>query len=213
MKIAVITPHQDKKRSKFLNRLEHYISRQTRKPDSWIIVDDHTGMAKDLTLRIKVGIDRALESGCSGVLIMEDDDWYHSTYIETMLSNWEQAGKPDLYGQGYTDYYHIKVQKHTRLVHPGRASLMSTFIHLPAIYNFTFPANNYIFLDINLWKQLKGKTFTPAKPICVGIKHGIGITGGKGHDQDWKLYNKDQDFSILRGLIGKDCDFYEQYFL
>jgi hypothetical protein len=98
-------------------------------------------------------------------------------------------------------------------MHPGRASLMSTFINLSAIYGFHFPANDYIFLDINLWKQLKGKTFAPEKPICVGIKHGIWITGGKGHDQDWKLYNQDHDFAILRGLVGKDSDFYEQYFL
>jgi hypothetical protein len=213
MKIAIITPHQDKKRSKFLKRLEYYISRQTRQADSWIVVDDVTGLHKDLTFRIKVGIDRALESGCSGVFIMEDDDWYHPTYIESMLSNWEEAGKPDLFGQGFTDYYHIKVQKHHRLVHPGRASLMSTFIHLPAIYDFTFPANDYVFLDINLWKQMKGKTFNPVKPLCVGIKHGVGVTGGNGHNENWKLYRQDYKFAILKGLIGKDSEFYEQYFL
>lgn len=213
IKAAVICPHQDKKRRRFLQRFKYYIERQTRQPDELIIVDDQTGMQQDLTKRIKIGIDRAFEAGCNIALVMEDDDWYHPDYIKHTINNWIEFGKPDLVGQGYTDYYHIGVQKYTRLNHPGRASLMSTLINLESIYDFKFPPDDHVFLDVKLWKQLKGKTFIPAKPIAVGIKHGIGNTGGKGHDRNWSMYQKDSDFSVLKALIGKDAEFYEQYFL
>lgn len=211
-KIAVITPHQDPKRKIFLNQLEKYISRQTIQPDNWIIVDDKTGLQKDITLRIKIGIDRAFESGCSIVLIMEDDDYYSTEYIETMLSNWNKLKKPDLLGIGYTYYYHIKIKKFHKLEHSGRASLMATLIHLPAMYRFKFPEDSFSFIDINLWRQLKGKTFNPIKPICVGIKHGIGNTGGIGHKTDWALYKDDSDWKIFDSLLGSDSDFYKNIF-
>lgn len=213
IKVAVICPHQDKSRSKFLERLKYYISRQSHQPDAFIIVDDYTGLDRDLTKRIKIGIDRALESGCNLALIMEDDDWYHPDYIKIMIQIWIEQGKPDLIGQGYTDYYHIKVQKYVRLNHPGRASLMATLINLEKIYNMRFPADDYVFLDIMLWKQLRGKTFIPAKPIAVGIKHGVGITGGRGHDKNWNMYKPDQNFEMLKTLIGQDSVFYENYYL
>jgi hypothetical protein len=213
IKIAVITPHQDYRRKRFLERLKYYVLRQTKKPNAFIIVDEKTNLAKDLTLRIKIGIDIAFESGCQVALIMEDDDWYHPTYIENTFKGWIEAGKPDLYGQGYTDYYNIISQKYTRLHHPKRASLMSTLINLQKIYNFKWPPDNKVFLDMDLWKQLKGKTYIPAKPIAVGIKHGIGNTGGSGHIENWYHYsNKDQNFSYLKSLIGEDVNFYRNFF-
>jgi hypothetical protein len=212
MTIGVITPHQDPKRKMFLDRLRFYIERQTLKPDHWIIVDHKEDvLAKDLTKRIRIGCEKAIELGCDVVLIMEDDDWYDEEYIQTMVSAWESMGKPEIFGFEETQYYHIKQGLHVELHHPNRASLMNTLLTADGIKKIVFPEDSFVFLDIELWKQLKGKTMT-CWIGCVGIKHGIGSTGGKGHLETFKGYQPDPDFKRLRQMIGNDADFYINIF-
>jgi hypothetical protein len=213
MTIGVITPHQDSKRKMFLDRLSFYIQRQTLRPDHWIIVDHKEDvLAKDLTKRIRIGCEEAIELGCDVVLIMEDDDWYSPNYIKSMIEFWEIQGKPEIFGVEQTQYYHIKQGLHVELTHPGRASLMGTLLSAEGIKKITFPEDSFVFLDIELWKQLKGKTFRTLPAIAVGIKHGIGSTGGKGHLETFKGYSPDPEFKKLRQLIGDDSDFYINIF-
>jgi hypothetical protein len=212
MTIGVITPHQDPKRKMFLDRLRFYIERQTLKPDHWIIVDHKEDvLAKDLTKRIRIGCEKAIELGCDVVLIMEDDDWYDEEYIQTMVSAWESMGKPEIFGFEETQYYHIKQGLHVELHHPNRASLMNTLLTADGIKKIVFPEDSFVFLDIELWKQLNGKTMT-CWIGCVGIKHGIGSTGGKGHLETFKGYKPDPDFKKLREMIGPDAEFYINIF-
>jgi hypothetical protein len=212
MTIGVITPHQDFRRKMFLDRLRFYIERQTLKPDHWIIVDHKEDvLAKDLTKRIRIGCEKAIELGCDVVLIMEDDDWYDEEYIQTMVSAWESMGKPEIFGFEETQYYHIKQGLHVELHHPNRASLMNTLLTADGIKKIVFPEDSFVFLDIELWKQLNGKTMT-CWIGCVGIKHGIGSTGGKGHLETFKGYQSDPDFKKLREMIGPDAEFYINIF-
>ncbi len=213
MTIGVVTPHQDSKRSLFLERLSIYINRQTLKPDHWIIVDHkEETLAKDLTKRIRIGCEKAIELGCDVVLIMEDDDWYSPNYIETITKAWQIQGKPEIIGCDNTQYYHIKTGQTVELSHPKRASLMHTLISADGIKKIVWPEDSFVFLDIELWKQLKGKTFKTRDPIAVGIKHGIGSTGGKGHLETFKGYQPDPDFKKLRQMVGSDADFYINIF-
>jgi len=102
MKLAIITPTRN--RLYTLSLLHKYIARQTRKPDLWIIATDgekpnlpdkpvetiisladYAGTpVKSFTGNLMRGINVAEENGADAVLIMEDDDWYASEYVEQM---------------------------------------------------------------------------------------------------------------------------------
>jgi hypothetical protein len=214
MRVAVVTPHHDGRRGKFLERLKHYMAAQTRKPDEWFIIDQSVlpwkAGTKDLTKRVRIGCDMAKASGCEAVLIMEDDDWYSPDYIKLMLDMWQRKGKPQLFGVGYTLYFHIKASKYWMSRHEGRASLMSTLIRTDALELFTWPSDNHIWLDIDLWKQLKGATHNFSKLISTGIKHGIGDTGGVGHNSGFSKYRPDPAWSQLKmALSNEDIQFYK----
>lgn len=213
MKVAVVTPHHDSRRGIFLEQLKKYMAAQTRQPDEWIVVDQsvYAGKigVKDLTKRVRIGCTMAKERGCDVVLIMEDDDWYDPNYIEFMVHNWHRCGKPELFGIGYTLYFHIS-GKYWHSPHAGRASLMSTLIRLDALDKFKWCDDSYIWLDIALWQQLKGKTIEPVKHYSVGIKHGIGDTGGVGHNKGFSKYQPDITWQQLRRhLPANDIQFYK----
>jgi len=209
--ICVITPHQDKRRAAFLERLETYIYRQTMQPDSWIVVDHKLPLQTDLTARIKHGCELAVADGADLILIMEDDDWYDEHYIATMATEWDKAGRPEIIGIDSTRYYHIKSQGYVILNHPARSSLMSTGISREGAARMIWPDDDFIFLDIPMWKHLNGHTFSA--DLAVGIKHGVGNKGGVGHRPNWVQYSQDKDWAMLRKWIGEDSEFYEQYFL
>jgi hypothetical protein len=202
MTINLITPHQPGPRDQFLKKLDRYISRQTVKPDEWFVVDHETGKEKDLTERVRVGLQMAKYADL--ILIMEDDDWYSPDYIQVMADGWDAADRPKLIGIASTWYYHVGVNKFALLQHPNRSSLMSTGIAGTAVDQIKWPADEYIFLDIDLWRQLGGVAMTQTVPIAVGIKHGIGNTGGIGHRTDWKQYLDDPNRDKLKQLIGTD---------
>lgn len=210
MNVAVVTPHHDAKRSMFLDRLKLYMARQTRQPDQWIIVDDVVPFKPDLTYRVKLGCQRAVANGADLILIMEDDDWYAPDYIEFMVNGWQRMGKPELFGIGYTLYCNIMHDLVWFSPHQGRASLMSTMVTAKAISNYVWPKDNEIWLDIDLWKKLKGKTVEPTKYYSVGIKHGIGLCGGVGHNKAFGKYKKDAGNNELRKRIGTDYQWYQE---
>ena len=79
--------------------------------------------------------------------------------------------------------------------HPKRASLMNTLIKCDA--QIDWPKDEEVFLDLNLWKQLEGKTFNPAFMISIGIKHGQGLCGGRGHSS-MNYNNDDPDWDYLK---------------
>lgn len=209
MKIGVVVPTQGK-RPNFLARCYHYLDSQTLKPDIIEVVDNDSGMARDLTWRYRVGIDRVKDK-CDLIFAIEDDDFYASNYIETMVYKWEQNGRPDIFGPNTTIYYHLAVKKLWQDYHEYRSSMFSTCFRSEAIKRVRFPADSEISLDMNLWKQMSGKTFHSDEIICVGIKHGIGSYGGVGHDHNRSFYKtEDPNFNWLRKVVGDDnLEFYK----
>jgi hypothetical protein len=69
--------------------------------------------------------------------------------------------------------------------------------------------NNEVYLDLHIWKKHNGMTFTPEVPIAVGIKHGIGLCGGNGHN-GMQFQENDNRMEFLEMLVDKESfNFYK----
>lgn len=208
MIIGVVIPTRGRKR--FLAMALKQIGRQTVQPHHIRVVDfEADGEEVDITRRYRQGCNDLLPN-CDVVLFWEDDDWYAPNYIETMVAGWLAAGKPSAFGIANTTYYHIFERRYFTISHPGRASACCTMV-TKDVLNIRWPSDDYPYLDIELWNQLAGKTFVPQQPICIGIKHGLGLVGGGCHNGSSKHYTQaDPDGRYLRSIVGEDFNFYEE---
>lgn len=212
VKIGVLCPHRGDKPF-FLEQFKKYLSHQVVKPHEIYFVDYEPESADvDVTQRYKRGCEHLFRiKKCDIVLFMEFDDWYSPQYIASMLLEWKKASRPAIFGMGYTIYYHIFQQMYVTIPHRTRSSAMSTLV-TRAILNMSWPRDNNPYLDVEMWAQIKGRTFVPKIPICIGIKHGIGLVGGGAHNGDSPHYNvKDQGGVWLLSMVGSDnYKFYEK---
>jgi glycosyltransferase involved in cell wall biosynthesis len=212
IRIGVIIPDRND-RQKFLENCIRMIGAQTMQPAEVCLVNDAPlSNEKDITYRYRTGYDRLREKGLDAIALMENDDWYHPEYLETMVKEWEKQQRPDLLGTDYTTYYHIKERAYFTMFHRSRSSAMSTLIK-PDM-QFKWPVDHEPYTDLHLWHHLKGVIFRPERQICMGIKHGIGLCGGKTHVDKLHRYDHfDQDFSFLRAKMDEESfKFYTNYF-
>lgn len=213
MKIAVLIPDRGD-RPDFMKNCLRMINAQTRKPDIIEVVNDAPRSEEcDITWRYRIGYDRLRKRDLTLILLMENDDWYHPEYIETMIRNWSQYGYPNIFGTRATIYYHIDLFKWMVMNHHKRSSAMSTVIRADLDFKWCEDAEPYT--DIHLWTVIKDSvTYVPEKLLCMGIKHGIGLCGGKSHTTDLNRYiNNDADHAYLRKHMDQESfEFYTNYF-
>jgi len=204
--LAVVIPTRGD-RPHFLEFAKKQIAAQTKQPDLLIVVDYPAKSNEvDITERYKYGIRKAVNSGADCILFWEDDDYYQPNYIEYMYAEWLQHGKPDLLGIDYTYYYHLGVKGLKFTSHKGRASMFCSMVSKNVI-DYPMPANNYVFADLFIWSKWHGVTVSPTNIMAIGIKHGIGKTGGKGHTV-LNMYVPNTDF--LETHCTKEAyDFYQ----
>lgn len=165
----------------------------------------------DITERYRTAYHSFDGAGLDCILFMENDDWYSPFYIHNLVKAWIENGKPDLFGIGYTYYYHIGINKYIKFDHPRRASMMNTLIK-PDL-KFEWCADDYPYTDAWLWNKIKNrKTWLPEAPISIGIKHGIGKSGGEYHRTKLERYNNDDsDLSFLSSIVDqKSLEFYKE---
>jgi hypothetical protein len=209
-KIALIIPTRGD-RPEFLRICKNLIHRQTVQPDEIIFID-HPGRKgiKDITGRYRKGVQEAAARGCSIAFFWEDDDWYHPQYIEWMLKNWKAAGMPNLFGIHETYYYHVGVGKRLYMKHAGRASAFCTMVKIPFKMR-VWPADHEPFLDMHIWKSVEGTAVgfdNREKPYAIGIKHGMGLSGGGGHSKTFNKWERGEFFNWFKSAIGNDYDLY-----
>ena len=179
MKIAVLIPSRGD-RPGFLDNCKRLLSLQTLQPDHIEVVDfAPLDEQCDITPRYRFGYNKLSEMGFDVILFMEDDDYYSPNYIETMITEWNNADRPDIFGTDYTFYYSLRAWGRFTMEHCQRSSAMSTLIK-PNL-NINWPENHDPYTDVFLYNQLKYKLFHPEETICIGIKHGIGKCGGECH--------------------------------
>lgn len=197
---CTITPSRGGERPKFLDFCKHQISRMTIQPkESFFISHPPVSETPDLILRIQLGIAAAQKAGIDICYIIEDDDYYSSYYFEVA-----EMGDNDFVGFDKTIYYNIKNNSYNEIDHPHRSSLFCTGFRISALKRFSWPPDHAVFLDMDLWRYAsRYNTKVIDKPMAVGIKHGIGITGGKGHSMDFPL--KDPDWKYLKSKVDQEA--------
>jgi len=208
MKIGLAIPTRGD-RNIFLSKCLQMMNNQTRKADLIHVVSEAPKSEdKDITYRYKKAFKYLFKQGCDVVFLIEDDDFYSEEYIETMLTEWIQAGKPDVFGTDSTTYYHLNRRKYKTMKHVNRSSAFSTMV-TKEVMNIDFPKDNEPFLDMEIWKQLNGKTFAPANQICLGIKHGVGLSGGRGHNENFPYDFEDENLGFLKSVVGEMFESYK----
>lgn len=219
MNFGVIIPDRGD-RPRFTAHCNYLLAQQSVRPEIVIHVNEApTSPEKDITKRYKIGYNSLRGAGLDCIFLWENDDFYCATYFETMLAAWEQHGKPDLFGPRHTEYYNIRIFEHFTMRHEQRTSAMNTLIR-PDL-RFTWPPDNEPYFDSWLYERaeprLSRAVFSPEKPICLGIKHGVGLTGGNMHTDRLAHYqkhgSKDAAFGYLRSVVDPvSFEFYTKYF-
>lgn len=232
--VSLITPTGDR----FLCFLlcQYYVSRQTRQPDQWIVVDDgHYPMSQDLLYNKSVDYfyreqkaddpkHTLTRNFCLAlskveydkVIIFEDDDWYDKDYIkkyEELLETYS------LVGQANTHYYHVQTRRFFKNNNNTHSSLCQTAFRSELISYILERLKDYkhYTVDLEIWRnQTDSKfIFSQEKQMCIGIKGLPGRSGlTTGHKINHPLYaqNTDFDMSNLKTWIGNDYLFYESFF-
>lgn len=172
----------------------------------------------DITQRYKRGYDSLRNMDIDVIFLMESDDYYAPDYIESMLTQYMAAGRPPLFGVNHTTYYHIFHRKYYDMNHISRSSAMNTLIR-PDM-NFKWCKDSEPYTDIHLWENIRNGIIIPQPvsaitggKLCIGIKHGIGMTGGNYHVTNIKRYEYDDtiDMDYLRKNTDIDSfNFYKQ---
>lgn len=212
---------------------EKWMSRQTKKPDQWIVLDDGNVPTKctmgqqyipcqnlygegSLVNKLKMLYTDDLVK-CDAISFIEDDDWYSPKWIEFCSQN---LFENDLIGEGRAFYYNISKRwyyKHDNMEHSSLCSTAMRSSLLPTLFNECGIINPFI--DSRLWRDVpnRKKVFDPLKHadkkrLVVGMKGFPGRTGyGSGHVVRDKNAVDDIDMEILKLLVGGDFKEYEKF--
>lgn len=202
---CTITPTRGD-RPQFLEFCKYQLSRMDPRPERCFFIDRPPKLGlKDITARVREGVAMAKAEGFDKVYIMEDDDFYPKDYFEQM------AFDGDFVGTTQTVYYHIMNRTWEQFTHPDRASLFNTGFRISALNTFKWPSDDVAFLDLRLWRYQKRALKSAKmvnKPVGVGIKHGVGLSGGSCHRR--LLKRADPDLRVLKSMVDQDAfEFYE----
>lgn len=201
MKFATITPTRGD-RPELLEFCKFQLSRMEIKPDHSFFIDFPPKDDKiDLVWRVFEGIQKAAEMGFEQVFIVEDDDFYLADYFNNIPD-------ADFIGEINTIYYNLKNRTYQNFNHPGRSSLFTTGFKISALKGFR-PNYNERFLDISIWKHAFNNKLTTKfrETGAIGIKHNIGLCGGKGHVM--RMKHTDESLEWLKSKV--DSTSYEFY--
>lgn len=205
MSIMLLTcDRQD--RHELLTHCKWQVSRFVSAFDEHLIVDYPAKNDRpDLTERVRQGYEYAKVQGYDWVAIIENDDLYKPEYLTQILN---QTATTDFIGSEFTYYYNLRNRTWERTMHPNHSSLFCTAFRVSAMKDFKWNLANKVFLDVDLWRYARKFRRTFVELPAIGIKHGIGLCGGKGHVQ--VMANKDPDLAWLKSKIDEQSfSFYE----
>jgi hypothetical protein len=207
LRIGILIPDRGD-RPDFLFQCWRMIKAQTLQPYHIELVNDPPKSdACDITFRYRTGYERMKDKGIDLIAFIENDDWYSETYLETMAREWISQGKPDLFGTIYTVYFNLRCWRYFTMWHQDRASAMNTFIKPDLQIHWPVDAEPYT--DMHLWMNnvhLSKKIFWPKSHISIGMKHGVGMTGGGMHVNKMDMYYDPQTGKEDAGFLQQTVD-------
>lgn len=207
--------------------LEQMMLRQTRRPDEWIVADggEPVGLMMGQTvirekrepgpLNFANNLLNALgEASGDLVIVMEDDDWYAPTHIESMV----QAAKGyGLIGSEQVQRYYNVAHRCYRIFNNIGASLCQTAVRSNLLPVFrqaiqTCIVKSSIGVDAALWRSVRSNEWAFTRQMTVvGVKGLPGRMGlGVGHRPDAR-WTADPELAKLRQWIGSDTDNYIRF--
>ena len=216
MKFGLVIPHRPGRES-FRLWFEHMIGYQTVQPDAVEVIDmPASGPEPDIRARIEEGVSRLKAARVERVYVWEDDDYYAPDYLERQEAAWGEGIV--LQGVKRVFYYHLPTFSFG-LLHVKNPALFVTGFKVKFwnVRKRVIGATE-VNVDNRLWaipmRQQKWRQKTrkiDAPVVAVGMKHGIGLCGGKGHHpikEAWMRYSSDSlDRSMLRALVKDDTMF------
>lgn len=201
---------------------KYMMSRQTLKPDLWVIVDDcEPRSLMDIeTCPIAViypekvwqpgensqaaNLLAALEfvNADDKVIIIEDDDYYHPHYIATAV---DRLHNHEMVGESSALYYNIANRTWKNCANFAHSSLCATAVKGVAVEMLRAACRNRPkFIDLELWRKggsrIKNRLY--ATRFCVGIK---GLPGRPGIGSGHKMVGKpDKGYACLIQHVDED---------
>lgn len=211
-KFCTITPDRGD-RKPFMDFCEKQLKRQTVKPDASYFMDwPPADNRKDISARLLYGVAKARQDDYEKVFIVESDDFYRVDYFEQVLKLWAKTERPTIIGCSQTIYYNLKNNTYETYNHEFRSSLFCTAFDMSALKKFPWDQleEQATFIDQTLWKWMTrhGQTILYDQPFAIGIKHNMGLTGGKAHKMILK--NRDPNRTYLQSAVDKEAfEFYQ----
>lgn len=226
--VTVVTPTGD--RSIGLDLLGKWMAAQSVQPDQWLIVDDgrdpycpdglpphaqylrrersdadnpHTLSNQLLEALRHVEYDK--------LIIMEDDDWYRSDYIDFMSQALQRA---DLCGLNTIHYYQYYARRWKKGKPQARTSLAQTGFGARTYPYLAWICSSdihgvcaYGLVDRFMWRHARCSKYLihEHQVMNVGFKGTPGRPGlAAGHKQTDLNYQTDYDLEKLHSLVGND---------
>lgn len=204
MKFCVIIPDRND-RFQLTEFCLKQLDRMTLKPDRIFHMNNSpVGFGFDLVSRIYDGVEKAQVLGYDLCFVIENDDYYPANYFEKFAPYFD---KYDFFGQEYSWYYNLRNLTYNKFDHQFRSSLFTTGFKISALNNFDWPDDSKPFLDIDLWKYARHKKRLFTDTGAIGIKTGLGLCGGKGHQ--FVMRSKDPEMKWLQANV--DSESFEFY--
>ena len=220
MKIAALTCTGG--RPQAFKLCEEYMSRQTRQPDAWVVVDDcnpatactlgqevvrptprwRPGGPVTLARNLVEGIAQ-VESWADGIVILEDDDHYDPAWIETAERWLEQNA---LVGETRTLYYNVATRRYHEHENLAHASLCATAFSAELFDPIIDTLGGYDgpWVDNLIWAKFAAHGHLYHSRLVVGIKGLPGRPGaGQGHTLSHNWFGIDLDGRYLEQLTGE----------
>jgi hypothetical protein len=198
MSHMIVTPTRGD-RPELLANCKRQVSRFDTSYEIHCIVDFAPDSKPDIKERIRNGYETAIEHGVEWVVILEDDDFYPKDYLSKVVA---QFDKSDFIGCEFSYYFNLKNRTWDKLEHRGRSSLYTTAFRVSAMKGFPWHRAHDVFLDQSIWNYAKRFRRTFVDAGAIGIKHGCGLTGGKGHRMVFK--NRDPDLTWFESKVDKE---------
>lgn len=225
MRLTVITPTCD--RPEGVSLLERWMDRQTRQPDEWIVADggsvpavvsrEHVHLHDPIqpgTSNFLANVSRGLTAATGDVIaIMEDDDWYAPTHLETLCRQLEPAIVLAA-GDDQQRYYHLGRQLWRVFQNKGASLCQTAFkrkvLPLMMLSIEACRRSASYGIDTRFWSSVSvGHRSLQRSLTVVGMKGLAGMPGlGIGHRADGSMWTPDPDRRQLREWVGDDVHTY-----